>query len=438
MARRRRSIAKRASIVLLSGRVVPMRSVARRASPSRPCGGGGGRTWRAASSASRRTSGNVEYVGVDVSEVYIAQARRQLGDRGSFRVGDATRLDPDLGTLISYSPSAFSITSTTRRRRGSSQQARGALRGSGRLVTLDNTASRRTSAHCRPDRLVGPGGSGEVSIGLRAARASGVLDRRMHDLSNSPSDAVHALRARVRQLRASPGGLSASPSCCWRHSIGVLVLRAPLMNNLAYRDPWFYSGYGWTLEHHIEIFGWFYYSVRFPVTLPIRWFTDLFGPVTGALLLRYVLLAGTGAVFYMCVRRFASVGVAAVSTLFSGDQPVLRPHGPLGLHVVCRPALRDRRSGDLVHGFGAEATVLAVPRQRGTLWRGGICQCVFGRSSAFPLILVEGVAAVRRGPRELGRLARPFGGGRPRHRVALPRRLPRVQRRTSASSRRAI
>ncbi len=74
----------------------------------------------------------------------------------------------------------------------------------------------------------------------------------------------------------------------------MLLLRAPLFNNLAYRDPWFYSGYGWTLAHHIEIFGWFYYAVRFPVTLPIGWTTDLFGPVAGYIVLRYLILAGTG------------------------------------------------------------------------------------------------------------------------------------------------
>src|SRR5919201_5617368 len=92
--------------------------------------------------------------------------------------------------------------------------------------------------------------------------------------------------------------------------VGIAALRAPLFNNLAYRDPWFYSGYAWTLAHHVEIFGWFYYSVRFPVILPIRWSTDIFGPVTGYIVLRYLILAGTGAVLYACFRRFASVAVS--------------------------------------------------------------------------------------------------------------------------------
>lgn len=40
--------------------------------------------------------GDVEYVGIDVSEEYIEQAQRAFAGRAEFRVGDATRLDPEL------------------------------------------------------------------------------------------------------------------------------------------------------------------------------------------------------------------------------------------------------------------------------------------------------------------------------------------------------
>jgi SAM-dependent methyltransferase len=40
--------------------------------------------------------GGSRYVGVDVSDRYIARARDAFGDRAEFRVGDATRLDEDL------------------------------------------------------------------------------------------------------------------------------------------------------------------------------------------------------------------------------------------------------------------------------------------------------------------------------------------------------
>ena len=40
--------------------------------------------------------GQVDYVGVDVSESYVARAGRMFGDRAEFRVGDAMDLDDDL------------------------------------------------------------------------------------------------------------------------------------------------------------------------------------------------------------------------------------------------------------------------------------------------------------------------------------------------------
>ena len=40
--------------------------------------------------------GEVDYIGVDVSEQYIAKAQHSFGDRAEFRVGDATALDSDL------------------------------------------------------------------------------------------------------------------------------------------------------------------------------------------------------------------------------------------------------------------------------------------------------------------------------------------------------
>jgi hypothetical protein len=208
----------------------------------------------------------------------------------------------------------------------------------------------------------------------------------------------------MRQVKASPDRLIGLAVVLLGPLVGVLVLRAPLMNNLAYRDPWFYSGYGWTLEHHIEIFGWFYYSVRFPVTLPIRWSTDLFGPVTGAVLLRYLILAGTGAVFYACVRRFASVAAAAASVVLLAINPfyvrmvlwdytsfVALPCAIVGVALwfmastLGRPYWAFITSGAL---FGA--AIFANP---------------FSAVFAAPLLLIEGVAALRRGPREIGRLA---------------------------------
>src|ERR1700680_3968198 len=98
-------------------------------------------------------------------------------------------------------------------------------------------------------------------------------------------------------------------------AIGVLLLRAPLINALPYRDPWFYSGYGWTLAHHVDVFGWFYYAVRFPVILPIAWSTTLFGPVTGYIVLRYLIIVATGVLLYMCAHRFTSRAVSCAAVV---------------------------------------------------------------------------------------------------------------------------
>lgn len=92
--------------------------------------------------------------------------------------------------------------------------------------------------------------------------------------------------------------------------LGVLLLRAPLVNMFGDADPWIYSGYGWALAHHTEMFGWPYYADRFTVILPIAVSSGLLGPLPGYLALRYLLMAGCGALLYLAVRRFASVPIA--------------------------------------------------------------------------------------------------------------------------------
>ncbi len=100
-------------------------------------------------------------------------------------------------------------------------------------------------------------------------------------------------------------------------ALGFLLLRAPLLNQLGFLDPWLYSGYGWTPAHHVALFGWPYYADRFTVVLPIAVSTGLLGPVPAYLVLHYVLVAGCGGLLYLAVRRFASwpVATAAVCLL---------------------------------------------------------------------------------------------------------------------------
>jgi len=210
------------------------------------------------------------------------------------------------------------------------------------------------------------------------------------------------MRVPSGRRRARPRGLVPLAVVLVAPLVGVLVVRAPLMNNLAYRDPWFYSGYAWTLAHHVEIFGWFYYSVRFPVILPIRWMTDLFGPVTGYIVLRYLILVGTGAVLFACFRRFASVAVscAAVALLAMSS-------------FYLRMVLWDYTSFVAVPCCIAGVALWLMSSVRGRVgWQFTVAGALLGvavfanalsLSVVAALLLVEGLAVLRRGLPELAR-----------------------------------
>ncbi|HEV2943979.1 MAG TPA: hypothetical protein VGX26_02555 [Solirubrobacteraceae bacterium] len=95
----------------------------------------------------------------------------------------------------------------------------------------------------------------------------------------------------------------------------VLALRLPLINQLNYADAWFYTSYAFVPKHDFAIFGWNYFSVRFPPILAIGAFERAFGSVDGYIVLRYLLAVACGASVYVCVRRFATVRVALTSAL---------------------------------------------------------------------------------------------------------------------------
>jgi hypothetical protein len=177
--------------------------------------------------------------------------------------------------------------------------------------------------------------------------------------------------------------------------LGLLCLRAPLINALAYRDPWFYSGYGWALEHHVEIFGWFYYTVRFPVVLPIAWSTAVLGPVLGYLALRCVLLVGVDWLMYACIRRFSSPAVAIASILLLNLNP-----------FYLRLILWDYTSFiALPCSIAGAALWLMATRERafaplfvsGALLGAAVFANALSGVIVAPLLLVEALAAGRRG-----------------------------------------
>jgi SAM-dependent methyltransferase len=81
--------------------------------------------------------GAVRYVGVDVSDAYVARAREAFGDRAEFRVGDATHLDGDLrdfDVVLAFGVIHHLDDDSAVRLL---EAARAALRAGGRFVAVD-------------------------------------------------------------------------------------------------------------------------------------------------------------------------------------------------------------------------------------------------------------------------------------------------------------
>lgn len=81
----------------------------------------------------------VRYVGVDLSEEYIASARDRLDSRGEFRVGDATRIDPDLRDFDIVMAVGVLHHLDDRQARDLFAGAARALEEGGRVITVDPT-----------------------------------------------------------------------------------------------------------------------------------------------------------------------------------------------------------------------------------------------------------------------------------------------------------
>jgi SAM-dependent methyltransferase len=82
--------------------------------------------------------GDVEYVGVDLSEEYVERARERFGDRAEFRAGDATAIDDDLRDFDLVLAFGVLHHVDDEGARGLLEGAARALRPDGRAVTLDN------------------------------------------------------------------------------------------------------------------------------------------------------------------------------------------------------------------------------------------------------------------------------------------------------------
>jgi hypothetical protein len=208
------------------------------------------------------------------------------------------------------------------------------------------------------------------------------------------------LVARAQRLNLARWGWLSVPLAPF---IGVLFLRAPLINQIGYIDPWFDDGYAWSLAHGLNLFADPYYGVRFPPILLIAGAEDIFGALGGYLVLHYLILVLAGAALYHCARQVASWRVAAASVVL------------LSLEVYyLRLSLWDYAS--FVQIPAMLAAVALWPRLSGR-WRlvaaagAGACVSLAAFSNPIsllfvpPLLLVEVVAAGRRHDGELVRIA---------------------------------
>jgi hypothetical protein len=90
------------------------------------------------------------------------------------------------------------------------------------------------------------------------------------------------------------------------------LLHISMFIQRGYLDPWLYTGVGQVFEQLVEVFGWPYYFVRFPVTFVNRLFCMNGMPELGFVLLRYALVLGAGGSLYMmALRQFGRVAAIA-------------------------------------------------------------------------------------------------------------------------------
>ena len=108
-----------------------------------------------------------------------------------------------------------------------------------------------------------------------------------------------------------------APPAAW------LVLGIVLINQDRQIDAWFYLGYGRAFHALHDLFGWPYYSVRFPVVALNGVFLSGAHPLIGYAVLRYLLLLACGVPLYIWANREFGRVVAVLAYLFLFCNPLL-------------------------------------------------------------------------------------------------------------------
>lgn len=97
--------------------------------------------------------------------------------------------------------------------------------------------------------------------------------------------------------------------------LAFFVMRFVPINQNGFLDPYVYTGYIHDFKELLARYGLTYYSVRFGMIAPARWFTELFGPEAGYLTFRYVLASIAGMPLYYMVKRRFSRPVAVLTVV---------------------------------------------------------------------------------------------------------------------------
>jgi hypothetical protein len=105
--------------------------------------------------------------------------------------------------------------------------------------------------------------------------------------------------------------------------IAVPLFGICLVNQDSYLDPWLYTGYGRMLKLLVDIGGWHYYSVRFPVIGMISLFWSVFSEPLGYILLRYFVYVVVAIPLYNLIAKSFSRSAALVAVVTLVTTPLL-------------------------------------------------------------------------------------------------------------------
>jgi hypothetical protein len=102
----------------------------------------------------------------------------------------------------------------------------------------------------------------------------------------------------------------------------VFLFDISLINQDGAIDPWLYVGYGRNFPLLHALYGWTYYSARFPVMILNGAFLKFPDPIVGYIALRYLLLLLCGIPLYLWARHCFGVAIAIASYLFLFCNPL--------------------------------------------------------------------------------------------------------------------